>query len=64
VTFLLDVKVLIALIDPGHLGHDDAHEWFASMGQTAWATCPITENGVIRSVGNPKNPTLPAHRHS
>lgn len=58
-TFLLDVNVLIALIDPSHIGHDDPHEWFASMGQTAWATCPITENGVIRIVGNPEYPNSP-----
>ncbi|AFL50638.1 toxin-antitoxin system PIN domain toxin [Sinorhizobium fredii] len=58
-TFLLDVNVLIALIDPGHVAHDDAHEWFAAVGQTAWATCPITENGVIRIVGNPKYPNSP-----
>ena len=50
-TFLLDVNVLIALIDPGHVAHDDAHEWFAATGQTAWAPCPMTENGVIRIVG-------------
>ncbi|NRQ16591.1 TA system VapC family ribonuclease toxin [Ensifer sesbaniae] len=58
-TFLLDVNVLIALIDPGHVAHDDAHEWFAAIGQFAWATCPITENGVIRIVGNPKYPNSP-----
>ncbi|MCA1406566.1 PIN domain-containing protein [Ensifer sp. IC3342] len=58
-TFLLDVNVLIALIDPGHVAHDDAHEWFAAIGRTAWATCPITENGVIRIVGNPKYPNSP-----
>lgn len=58
-TFLLDVNVLIALIDPGHVAHDDAHVWFASTGQTAWATCPITENGVIRIVGNPRYPNSP-----
>ncbi|PDT37497.1 MULTISPECIES: TA system VapC family ribonuclease toxin [Sinorhizobium] len=58
-TFLLDVNVVIALIDPGHVAHDDAHEWFASNGQTAWATCPTTENGVIRIVGNPKYPNSP-----
>ncbi|MBB3660088.1 hypothetical protein FHX15_005357 [Rhizobium sp. BK650] len=58
-TFLLDVNVLIALIDPGHVAHDDAHEWFTAMGQVAWATCPITENGVIRIVGNPKYPNCP-----
>ncbi|OWV94738.1 TA system VapC family ribonuclease toxin [Rhizobium sp. R693] len=57
--FLLDVNVLIALIDPGHVAHDDAHEWFSAIGHFAWATCPITENGVVRIVGNPKYPNSP-----
>ena len=56
---LLDVNVLIALIDPGHVAHDDAHAWFAATGSAAWATCPITENGVIRIVGNPRYPNSP-----
>ena len=55
-TFLLDVNVLIALIDPAHVGHDAAHRWFGSVGATSWATCPITENGVIRIVGHPRYP--------
>jgi toxin-antitoxin system PIN domain toxin len=59
VTYLLDVNVLIALIDPGHVAHDDVHGWFASTGKSAWATSPITENGVIRIVGNPKYPNSP-----
>jgi toxin-antitoxin system PIN domain toxin len=59
VTFLLDVNVLIALIDPGHVAHDDAHRWFQSEGKSSWATSPITENGVIRIVGNPKYPNSP-----
>ncbi|MGI6854073.1 TA system VapC family ribonuclease toxin [Mesorhizobium sp. 1B3] len=58
-TFLLDVNVLIALIDPGHVAHDDAHDWFASTGRRSWATCPITENGVIRIVGSPRYPNSP-----
>ncbi|PRD42886.1 VapC toxin family PIN domain ribonuclease [Phyllobacterium phragmitis] len=58
-TFLLDVNVLIALIDPGHVAHDDAHNWFASTGQPSWATSPITENGVIRIIGSPKYPNSP-----
>lgn len=57
--FLLDVNVLIALIDPGHVRHDAAHEWFASTGKKAWATCPLTENGVLRIVGHPKYPNSP-----
>lgn len=55
-TFLLDVSLLIALIDPSHVGHEAAHRWFADTGSEAWATCPITENGVIRIVGNPRYP--------
>jgi len=51
-TYLLDVNVLIALIDPAHVQHDAAHAWFASTGQHSWATCPLTENGVLRIVGH------------
>lgn len=58
-TFLLDVNVLIALIDPAHVGHDEAHRWFDADGRHDWATCPLTENGVIRIVGHPKYPNTP-----
>lgn len=58
-TFLLDVNVLIALIDPAHVQHDAAHEWFAVRGRRAWATCPLTENGVIRIVGHVRYPNSP-----
>ncbi len=58
-TFLLDVNVLIALIDPTHLSHDAAHRWFENQGAARWATCPITMNGVVRIVGNPKYPNTP-----
>lgn len=57
--YLLDVNVLIALIDPAHVQHDPAHEWFAAHGQQAWATCPLTENGVLRIVGHPRYPNSP-----
>jgi len=42
--FLLDINVLIALIDPAHIQHDRAHEWFETKGKKTWATCPLTEN--------------------
>jgi uncharacterized protein len=58
-TFLLDVNVLIALIDPGHVSHEAAHDWFASTGSPSWATCPLTENGVIRIVGSTRYPNSP-----
>jgi toxin-antitoxin system PIN domain toxin len=58
-TFLLDVNVLVALIDPAHIVHEAAHRWFEDRGQASWATCPLTENGVIRIVGSPKYPGAP-----
>ncbi len=58
-TYLLDVNVLIALIDPAHVSHDAAHAWFGNVGHQSWATCPLTENGVIRIVGHPKYPNSP-----
>lgn len=57
--FLLDVNVLIALIDPAHVHHEAAHRWFSDEGANAWATCPLTENGVIRIVGHPAYPNSP-----
>lgn len=57
--YLLDVNVLIALIDPAHVRHDRAHEWFAGEGRHSWATCPLTENGVLRIVGLARYPASP-----
>ncbi|MDH2917898.1 MAG: PIN domain-containing protein [Sideroxydans sp.] len=57
--YLLDVNVLIALIDSGHVQHEAAHKWFAEQGRHAWATCPLTENGLLRIVGNLRYPNSP-----
>ncbi|MDP1900854.1 MAG: VapC toxin family PIN domain ribonuclease [Rubrivivax sp.] len=57
--YLLDVNVLIALIDPAHVQHEEVHEWFGRVGQSAFATCPMTENGLLRIVGHPKYPNSP-----
>jgi uncharacterized protein len=56
VTFLLDVNVLVALVDSAHVSHDAAHDWFGREGRKDWATCPITENGLVRILANPKYP--------
>ena len=45
---LLDVNVLVALFDPVHVHHDDAHEWFRANAKRKWATCPLTINGCVR----------------
>jgi toxin-antitoxin system PIN domain toxin len=58
-TYLLDVNVLIALVDPAHVQHDQAHDWFSRTGRKSFATCPLTESGLIRIVGHPKYPNTP-----
>jgi toxin-antitoxin system PIN domain toxin len=45
--YLLDINILIALLDPDHPFHYLAHKWWGMEGQP-WASCPITENGLIR----------------
>ena len=53
---LLDVSVLVALFDDGHVSHEAAHDWFTDNQALGWASCPITENGVLRVLGNPSQP--------
>jgi uncharacterized protein len=45
---LLDVNVLVALLDGGHLHHRAATAWLGSHQRTGWASCPLTQNGCIR----------------
>lgn len=50
---LLDVNVLIALFDPDHVFHERAHAWLASHAAMGIATCPLTENGLVRVLTHP-----------
>ncbi len=50
---LLDVNVLIALLDADHVFHDRAHTWWATGARTGWASCPLTENGLVRIMCHP-----------
>jgi uncharacterized protein len=50
---LLDVNVLIALFDPDHVFHQRAHRWWKSNAGNGWASCPLTENGLVRVLSNP-----------
>jgi toxin-antitoxin system PIN domain toxin len=50
---LLDVNLLVALFDPDHVHHDLAHDWFHDQRRHGWATCPLTENGLVRVLTNP-----------
>ena len=50
---LLDVNVVIALLDPDHAFHERAHDWWTAQIKLGWASCPVTENGVVRIMSNP-----------
>ena len=62
---LLDVNVLISLLDSAHVHHGAAVAWFQTVAaREGWATCPVTENGLIRIVSHLSYPNLrlsPAH---
>jgi toxin-antitoxin system PIN domain toxin len=45
---LLDVNVLIALLDSGHVHHALATQWLADNLKDGWASCPLTQNDCIR----------------
>lgn len=60
---LLDINVLVALFDPAHIHHESAHAWLGANRKRGWATCPLTENGVVRVLSQPgyrRDPPTPA----
>lgn len=50
---LFDINFLIALLDEDHVFHEQAHDWWAGHAAEGWASCPLTENGVVRIMSNP-----------
>lgn len=56
---LLDGNVLIALLDPQHGHHEPAHRWFQANANHGWATCPLTQNALLRILSNPRYPNSP-----
>ena len=53
---LLDVNVLIALLDENHTHHATVSDWFAAHIEHGWASCPLTQNGCVRIVSQPRYP--------
>lgn len=53
---LLDVNVLIALLDAGHLHHALAMQWLGAHAKHGWASCPLTQNGCLRIMSLPGYP--------
>lgn len=52
-TWLLDVNVLLALLDPVHPHHAAAHAWFVD-ASASWASCAVTQNGALRIMSHPR----------
>jgi hypothetical protein len=50
---LLDINILMSLLDPDHTHHERAHNWWDANHTAGWASCPMTENGVVRIMANP-----------
>ena len=51
---LYDVSVLVALLDKNHKAHDSASKWALDNAGQGWASCPITQNGCLRILSQPK----------
>ena len=53
---LLDVNVLIALFDAAHVHHRAASDWLGANIEQGWASCPLTQNGCLRILSQPRYP--------
>lgn len=53
-TSLPDVNVLLALFWDQHPHHPAARDWFSHLSSDGWATCQITQSGLLRLVMNPQ----------
>lgn len=47
-TLNIDDDVLFALNDEGHIHHLTASRWLAQHMHLGWASCPLTQNGMLR----------------
>ena len=53
-TCLFDINVLLAITDSHHVFHDPIHRWLNKRHGQTWASCPLTENGFVRILAQPK----------
>ncbi len=51
--YLLDVNVLIALTEQGHVHHQTVMKWFNTPGLN-WGLCAFSEAGLLRVTANSK----------
>jgi len=53
VTALLDINVLLAMLWPRHIFFQNASRWFAAHRGAGWATCPMSQAGLVRLYTQP-----------
>lgn len=53
---LFDVNVLLAVLQPDHAHHEPAQQWWATNRAEGWASCPISQNGFVRIISQPRYP--------
>lgn len=53
---LPDIHILIALHDRDHVHHRRASDWLADNIGHGWASCPLTQNGCLRTMSQPAYP--------
>jgi len=51
---LFDLNLLIAMLDEEHVHHARAQQWWAGNREHGWASCPLTENGFVRVLSQPR----------
>lgn len=61
---LLDVNVLVSLFDSDHVDHLRARTWFEAEGESGWASCAITQNGLVRVITQPRYPSPISTTHA
>lgn len=54
---LLDINVLLALLDTDHADHVPARDWLNGEIGSGWASCAITQNGVVRIMSQSRYPS-------
>ncbi len=58
---LLDVNVLVASVYEWHVAHGLVHAWWKESEGKPWATCPLTQAGLVRIISNPGFPPDPVN---
>lgn len=54
---LLDVNVILALLDADHVDHRLARAFLNRHAGDGWASCPLTQNGFVRIISQPRYPS-------